>query len=110
MTPVKRAHPHGKGDIEKGVAGTQHEIFDCHVPEIEAAQAYLIGRTRSRQSDCLFGTVDCQNEAVADTASNSASGNTRTASDLQDAESRFQRKRFDEGGYPLRDSDSHKIR
>lgn len=101
VAPVERADSHGKGDIKKSLASIQCEVFDCRMPEIEAAPSHLISRSRPRQSDCLLRTVDGQNEAVADAASDVASGNARTASDLQDAKSRLQWKRFDEGGYPI---------
>lgn len=100
-TPVERADPHGKGDVKKSLASIQCEVFDCRMPEIEAAPSHLISRSRPRQSDCLLRTVDGQNEAVADAASDVASGNAGTASDLQDAKSRLQWKRSDEGGYPI---------
>ncbi|MET3592707.1 hypothetical protein ABID26_002095 [Mesorhizobium shonense] len=79
------------------------------MPEIEVAQGDLSGRPRARQSDCLLRTVDRQNEAMADTASDSTGGNAGTATDLQDAKSGLQWESFDESGYPLGDSGSHEI-
>ncbi|OHV63831.1 hypothetical protein LCM4577_11010 [Mesorhizobium sp. LCM 4577] len=101
VTPIERADPHGKGDIEKSFASIQSEVFDCRTPEIKAAPSHLVSRSRSRQSDCLLRAVDGENEAVADAASDIASCNARTASDLQDAQSRLQWKRFDKDAYPI---------
>lgn len=93
MTPVERAHSHGKGHVVTLLSSDKLEILGRHLTGGQAVGRDQLGRRSGQRGNGLGRTVDGQNMAMrADTLGDRARRSARPTADLDHPESRPERR------------------